>query len=210
MHATRSAPRPRGSSRPDPRRVARAGHRHRAARRDLTHAASPAPGTGRPIGVRLLAIHLQDHLAGSTVGLELARRTAGANRGSEFGAPLADLRDEVAEDRLTLLDVMRRLDVAPDRLKVAAAWAAEKAGRLKLNGQLHGYSPLSRVIELEGLAMGVSGKRKLWDLLRRMPADVRLAGIDFAQLVARADDQLARIEELHGRATAVAFGATPS
>lgn len=35
---------------------------------------------------------------------------------------------------------------------------AEKLGRLKPNGQLHGYSPLSRVIELEGLYLGISGK----------------------------------------------------
>ena len=44
----------------------------------------------------------------------------------------------------------------PDRLKVAGAWAGEKAGRLKLNGHLTGYSPQSRVIELEGLVVGVT------------------------------------------------------
>ena len=32
---------------------------------------------------------LQDHLAGSTAGLELARRTRGANEGTEYGPPLA-------------------------------------------------------------------------------------------------------------------------
>ena len=36
--------------------------------------------------------------------------------------------------------------------KNAGAWALEKVGRLKLNGELTSYSPLSRVVELEGLA----------------------------------------------------------
>ena len=33
-----------------------------------------------------LAIYLNDHLAGSTAGVELARRTAHENDGSELGA----------------------------------------------------------------------------------------------------------------------------
>ena len=35
------------------------------------------------------------------------------------------------------------------RAKDGAAWVAEKLGRLKTNGQLTGYSPLSRLVELE-------------------------------------------------------------
>ena len=38
------------------------------------------------------------------------------------------------------------------------AWSAEKFGRLKLNGQLSGYSPLSRLEELEILALVAEGK----------------------------------------------------
>ena len=57
---------------------------------------------------------------------------------------------------------MTTLGVGPDRFKVAGAWAGEKAGRLKLNGHLTSYSPQSRVIELEGLVVGVTGKRCLW------------------------------------------------
>jgi hypothetical protein len=35
-------------------------------------------------------------------------------------------------------------------------------GRVKLNGQLATYSPFSRFIELDFLAMGIEGKKLLW------------------------------------------------
>lgn len=155
----------------------------------------------------LLAIYLRDHLAGATGGLELAKRAEGSNRGTAFGPPLAALRAEVEADRATLADVMGRLDIGRDQLKEGAAWAAEKAGRLKLNGRVRGYSPLSRVVELEGLTMLVSGKRAVWrTLLATHAADSRLDGVDLAGLEARASAQLARLDELRSEAVAIAFG----
>src|SRR5579884_4159682 len=103
----------------------------------------------------LLAIYLNDHLAAATGARELARRAAGANRGSRYGAFLERLAEEIDEDRQTLLEVMDALDVGVDHLKIAGGWTAEKLGRFKLNGRLFGYSPLSRVIEVEALALGV-------------------------------------------------------
>lgn len=49
----------------------------------------------------------------------------------------------------------------------APAWAAEKLVRLKLNGRLRGYSPLSRLLELEMLHIGITGKLELWQALQR-------------------------------------------
>ena len=54
----------------------------------------------------LLAIYLNDHLAGSTVGVELARRARGSNDGTELGEFLATLAAEIEEDRDTLGEVM--------------------------------------------------------------------------------------------------------
>ena len=56
---------------------------------------------------------------------------------------------------------MDRLGVAQGRLKPLAAVFGERLGRLKLNGRLWGYSPLSRLDELELLQIGVVGKRML-------------------------------------------------
>jgi hypothetical protein len=149
----------------------------------------------------LLPIYLNDHLAGATAGSDLAHRAAGANEGSELGDFLADFAGQLEADKAQLEDVMARLDIGRDPLKVGAGWLAEKLGRLKLNGRLLEYSPLSRVIELEGLIAGVSGKRMLWlTLAAAAPDEPRIADIDFTQLVERADEQLEGLTTHHAGA----------
>lgn len=148
-----------------------------------------------------LSIYLNDHLAAATAGLELARRTAGSNRSTDYGRVLEALAGEIGDDRETLRGIMGRLSVEPDRLKLAAAWAGEKVGRLKLNGQLRGYSPLSRLVELEALSIGVEGKLALWQALRRRFADdPRLQGVDLDALIDRARSQRRRLERQRQRA----------
>jgi hypothetical protein len=160
---------------------------------------------GTPSSVSdLLRTYLQDHHAGATVGVELARRAAGSNQDTEYGEPLARLADEIAEDRETLERVMERLGVKPDRIKDAGGWAAEKLGRLKPNNRLLGYSPLSRVVELEGLVIGVTGKLALWEALRDSIGD-SIDGVDFVALGTRAQGQRTDLEHLRRKAAADAF-----
>jgi hypothetical protein len=159
------------------------------------------------VETRLLATYLNDHLAGATGGVELARRACGANRGTPFEDPLCRLATEIEEDRDALVDVMRRLGVARDPVKIALAWAAEKGGRLKLNGRLTGYSPLSRVLELELLSLGVVGKRGMWRVLASVAGDdERIADVDLAALSRRADNQRRLLERQRVRAAELAFG----
>jgi hypothetical protein len=147
----------------------------------------------------LLPIYLNDHLAGATAGSGLAHRAAGANKGTEIGEFLRDLAGQVDADRAQLEDVMARLEIARDPVKIGAGWLAEKLGRLKLNGRLLAYSPLSRVIEIEGLMVGVQGKRGLWKTLAAAaPSEPRIADIDFAHLIERADEQLDGLDGLDG------------
>ena len=157
---------------------------------------------------KLLTIYLQDHYAGSTGGLEMAKRTANANAGTEFGGPLTRLAGEIGEDRDALKRIMARLEVSPAPVKAALAWGAEKAGRLKPNGQLRGYSPLGRQVEIEALVTGVSGKLSLWRALQAIaPSEPRLDAAQLAELAARAEDQLTRLHSLRDRAAVVAFSA---
>jgi hypothetical protein len=158
------------------------------------------------LGGDLLSTYLNDHLAGATAGLELARRAAGSNRSTSYGRVLSALAREIEEDREALLEIMARLGVGQDRLKVAVAWGAEKVGRLKLNGELLRYSPLSRLVELEGLAIGVEGKLALWQSLRETHSDdPRLRGIDIEELITRARSQRRRLEQQRRRAAAEAL-----
>ena len=152
----------------------------------------------------LLRTYLQDHHAGATAGLELAKRAAGANKDNDYGAELERIADEIAEDRSVLEQVMERLEISPSKLKDAGGWTAEKLGRLKPNNRLLSYSPLSRVIELEGLMIGVTGKQALWEALQTAVGE-SLDGISFPELSARAADQRARLEELRRRAATEAF-----
>lgn len=154
---------------------------------------------------KYLGIYFNDHLGGSTVGLELAKRIRDENEGTELGTFMDRLVEEIAEDRQTLREFMDVIDAGADRLKVAGGWITEKLGRLKLNGQLIGYSPLSRLVELESLSLGVEGKRLMWvALLETQPerfGDGRLRG-----LIARAERQRAGVEEHRRRAARETFG----
>jgi hypothetical protein len=143
-----------------------------------------------------LDIYLNDHFAGATVGAELSRRAAAENRGTELGNFLEALHREIVDERQTLRAVMSALGIDASPLKPAGAWLLEKAGRLKLNGQVRGHSPLSSLVELEGLEAGVSGKRSLWQVLgRAFPADERLERFHLDALVARAEEQLKGLQE---------------
>jgi hypothetical protein len=154
----------------------------------------------------MLRTYLQDHHAGATAGVQLARRTAGSNSDTEFGAELEAIADEIAADREALERIMEELDLKPSAIKDAAGWTAEKLGRLKPNDSLLTYSPLSRVVEIEGLLIGVTGKRALWDSLRTSVGET-IGEVGLAELAARADGQRDRLEALRRRAAAEAFGA---
>lgn len=159
---------------------------------------------------RLLAIYLNDHLAGAALGVELARRLRSSNRGdAEMGEPLGRICGEIEEDRETLIRLMERLGVDRKPIKPALARVGERLGRLKLNGQLRGYSPLSRVLELEILSAGIGGKIQLWNALEQSYGET-LNGFDFHALAERADRQGQQVEDLHLAAARRALPAATS
>jgi hypothetical protein len=147
-----------------------------------------------PSPSKYLATYLNDHVLGATLGTELVRRAARENQGSELGEFLTGLAQEIDDDRGTLLALMRELGVRPDRLKVAAGWTGEKLGRLKPNAQLRGYSPLSPLVELEGLLIGIQGKLAMWRALAEVAQDVGLDRARLEALATRAERQQADVE----------------
>jgi hypothetical protein len=152
----------------------------------------------------LLTIYLNDHLAGATAGSDLAARTASENEGNEFGEALTQLAAEIAQDREELLGTTKSLGRQIDHVKLAVGRTAEKLARLKPNGRVFGYSPLSRLLELEGLAAGIRGKRALWRALKA----VALPGVDPERLdvlLERASRQLRTVDRLHARAAELAL-----
>jgi hypothetical protein len=143
---------------------------------------------------RYLAIYLNDHLAGSMAIIELVKRSAAENEGTELGVFLTGLAHEIDADRQALKEIMASLGIGIDRLKLAAGWAAEKAARLKLNGELRGYSPLSPLIELEAISLGIEGKRLLWLALSELPGAAPVPPSTLGELIERAERQRAEVE----------------
>jgi hypothetical protein len=146
---------------------------------------------------KLLAIYLSDHLAGANAGRELAKRCLSNNKGNALGDFLErTLLPEIENDKGALEALMDDLRAPRNAMKQGAAWAAEKVARLKLNGQLRGYSPLSRLLEVEGLCLGVEGKLSMWRALQRISASFpQLQARDLGTLVERAQAQRAQLEE---------------
>jgi len=156
---------------------------------------------------KLLATYLNDHLGGATGGLELARRAAGSNEGNDYGVKLAGLAREIEGEREDLLRLMASLGIGTDRIKVAGGWVGEKLGRLKPNGALLSYSPLSRLIEIEGLYLGVTGKLSLWTNLEASHGPT-VGGVDVVGLADQARAQQAMLDELRRSAATEALGSS--
>jgi hypothetical protein len=160
--------------------------------------------------VDLITRYVEDHLALSLGGVRLARRALASNRGSPYAEPLERLLPELQEDRELVRDVLRALGGSPSGLKEAAVMLGELAGRLKLNGRLLSYSPLSRLWELEALAAGSESRRGLWSALARVQRrEPRLQGFDLEALEARARRHRDELERLRLRAAEEAFGTAP-
>jgi hypothetical protein len=153
--------------------------------------------TTRGAGRDPLGVYLNDHLAGATAGLELARRMAASAEPGSEAATLRKLVAEIAADRKTLIEVMAALGVPLRGYKVFAGWAGEKAARLKLNGRLLTRSPLSSLEETEMLRLGVEGKAAGWRTLRVLAErDRRLEAESLDELLARAARQSDELEAL--------------
>jgi hypothetical protein len=141
---------------------------------------------------RHLGVYLNDHLAGSAAALELLAEL-GSVEGLEEWA--ARLQSDVAEDRHQLEQLMRKADVTQSATRQAVAWITEKLAELKTRVDDRGDGALQRLELIEGLALGIDGKRALWTALNaaadRVPA---LRGVDYARLIERAEEQRRAVE----------------
>jgi hypothetical protein len=155
---------------------------------------------------KLLSIYLNDHLTALTAGVELSKRSAGSNEGAVLGDFLAEAASQVDAEKAVLLDLMERLSVRRDHVKQLAGWSGEKLGRLKLNGRLTGYSPLSRVTELEALLLITRMTAALWrGLVPVLGGDPDFGDLDLQARAANADALADRVEEHRVAAVAEAL-----
>ena len=143
----------------------------------------------------LLKTYLDDHMAGSVTGAELAERFLESEREGPLRAFLSELVGEIREDQAVLRDVSSRLHGRENPAKKAAAWLLEKMSGLKPNKRLTGSSDLHQFEQLEALTLGVRGKLLLWQALEAVCAsDGRFSDIPFRELQQRAQRQIDQLE----------------
>lgn len=154
----------------------------------------------------MLATYLDDHRAGAAAGRSLSRRMARENSDTGWAEKLTGLAEDIEADDRTLGELRRVLEVRGGLVKRALARVGAGAGRLKLNGRLVGYSPLSRVLEAEAMMAGVTAKKCLWSAMRsRGDLGDQTAQFDFESLENRAQDQIELLTEFHEAAAKAAF-----
>ena len=67
-----------------------------------------------------LEVYLNDHLAGSAAGIELAGKLRDNHQGTEFGEIMTALHRDISQDRDALEELMRHLEVERHQVKEAA------------------------------------------------------------------------------------------
>lgn len=144
---------------------------------------------------KAMTVYLNDHLAGASLGSRLAEQIRARHRGSPLGEVMDSIAPLIEEDRLTLIDLMRRLGATKNRVKQLSGRMAEKASQLKFSGAMSSEPDHGAFMALETLTLGVEGKRSLWKALQAVAGDhPALASTDLAALLARADAQHAALE----------------
>ena len=92
--------------------------------------------------------------------------------------------------RLAIADTEAKRSALKAEFPGARAWI----GLLKTNGRLVRRSPLTTVVELEYVRMGVTGKVALWESLKQTELGDQF---DFDELLERASRQLKALQVAH-------------
>lgn len=150
-----------------------------------------------------IAVYLRNHEAAARAGVDLFRRVAAAQSKRIHGPELADLCGAVAEDMESLQAIMLELGVRPSLVLGTVLRIGERFARLKPNGGLITRMPLSDLIEVEALTDAVHAKESGW---RALIATNIGPQEEFQRLLGRAQDQAARLEQIHADVGARVLG----
>jgi hypothetical protein len=142
-----------------------------------------------------LSIYLNDHLAGSVGALELLDHLIETYKGKPLEQFFKDVHGEIAADQNTLQDLIEKLGKKESAVRKAGAWVAEKLSRAKIRLSDSEEGQMGLLHALEGLVLGITGKRGLWTALAAAADSLpQLRELDYERLVKRALEQCDRVE----------------
>ena len=142
-----------------------------------------------------LASYLNDHLAGSVGALELLDRLIEIYEGKPLAVFFAELRSEIHEDQEKLRELIQAVGAEESAVRKAGAWLMEKLSRAKMPVSESSEDEMGLFLALEALALGIIGKRSLWQALQAASeAMPQLPRLDYPRLEKRAMDQHQRVE----------------
>jgi hypothetical protein len=155
----------------------------------------------------LMGAYLSDHLAGSVAAVDLIEKLRDQNEGTPLAAYMAELKPQIESDQEVLKQLIERIGEPKNPVKQAGGWVLEKLTRLRFDERVTRSVDLSRLLELEMLAVGIEGKLCLWRALRPL-ADSRpdLADLDLEGLIGNAERQRRGVEGHRVEAAVRAFG----
>jgi hypothetical protein len=143
-----------------------------------------------------LSTYLNDHLAGSVVAIGLMEKLETAYEGTEIESIVKAVRTEVEEDRSVLEGIIKRVG-SESTTRKAAGWIAERVADIKFGVDDRKDGTLRLLESSEVIALGIEGKRGLWRALAiatdLVPA---LGGVNYTDLITRAESQRDRIETI--------------
>lgn len=142
-----------------------------------------------------LATYLQDHYAGASGGISLIESLKEGAPDAAEESELAEIEAGFHQEREALLGLMERAGADPSTVKNAGAWIGEHLSQMKLRSS----APEGRLLKLEAMIMGVTGKLHLWrSLLALIEAgDTTFTAEEISDLKLRAEDQIARLQAIH-------------
>ena len=138
-----------------------------------------------------LTSYLNDHLAGAVGALELLDHLLKGCDDPQLEAFFRSLRLEIEVDRATLEKLIHDLDAKESAVRKAGAWVTEKLARVRLGPG----GEMAMFLSFEALALGITGKQKLWAALAAAAETApQLRRLDYAKLETRALAQAAQVE----------------
>jgi hypothetical protein len=151
-----------------------------------------------------LVAYLRDHLSGADAAIQVVRRLAATHENTRDGRLFRQLAEEFEQDRTTVRSLLTKLGASARSPKRAVGYASGL-----FLGLASGGSPghLSLLRTLEGLAIGIQGKRCMWRALQALETGPWTAPIDALELEAKA---LRQWEAVEARRRELAVASFPS